>query len=61
MRSTNTSGKKGVGFCKDSWYGSAIINGIRTKKYYAVKLYGNDLAFKLACQYRDEYEQTLEK
>lgn len=68
-RFTNKSGATGVHLWKREtksgynlyWRAQAIYNGKRISKIFSCKIYGYDLAFKMACEYRLNLIEQLNK
>ena len=67
MREDNTSGVTGVNYFNDGrgrYYWRALwvdLTGKSRYKYFSINKYGNDEAFRLACEYRQKMVEEMNK
>lgn len=61
MRSSNTTGMTGVSCCRDRYYVATWMNtdGTQGSKSFAIKKYGEEAAFKFACEFRIRQLEVL--
>ncbi|MDQ3321643.1 MAG: AP2 domain-containing protein [Acidobacteriota bacterium] len=59
IQSNNTSGISGVRRGKTAWSATWVENGKQQHRSFAVEKFGEDEAFKLACQARAEAEKRI--
>lgn len=59
MMKNNTSGITGVQRRETAWSATWVENGVQLYRSFAVGKFGEDAAFRLACQARAEAEQRM--
>ncbi|MGI8495801.1 MAG: AP2/ERF family transcription factor [Pyrinomonadaceae bacterium] len=59
MMKNNTSGITGVRRGKTAWSATWVENGKQVHRSFAVEKFGEDQAFRLACQARAEFEKRM--